>query len=220
MSTNREGSAGPACSDTAEGVGARNTRRDDQRTTRRSRRPISPGPLGGRPDHRAEALRDRNRRGAHDQVHDADSFAPRGRLRHDPENEERAALGWLRSSDDEERALRLDGVAARPAGPIPHLGPRKRALRPRDVHRRDRHPSVLRRPPQPMATRHQREHQRTAAPILPKGTDLSRWSTDDLESVAAEINSRPRKILGWKTPAEAFDEHLRSVQQAGVASTG
>ena len=75
------------------------------------------------------------------------------RLRHDPENEERAALGWLRSSDDEERALRLDGVAARPAGPIPHLGPRKRALRPRDVHRRDRHPSVLRRPPQPMATR-------------------------------------------------------------------
>ena len=55
---------------------------------------------------------------------------------------------------------------------------------------------------------------------FPKGTDLSRWSTDDLESVAAEINSRPRKILGWKTPAEAFDEHLRSVQQAGVASTG
>ena len=55
---------------------------------------------------------------------------------------------------------------------------------------------------------------------FPKGTDLSRWSTDDLESVAAEINSRPRKILGWKTPAEAFDEHLRSVQQAGVATTG
>jgi hypothetical protein len=29
-----------------------------------------------------------------------------------------------------------------------------------------------------------------------------------------------RKILGWKTPAEVFEEQLRSVQEAGVASTG
>ncbi len=54
---------------------------------------------------------------------------------------------------------------------------------------------------------------------FPKGTDLARWRNDDLEAVATEINSRPRKILGWKTPAEAFDHHLRSLQQAGVAST-
>ena len=55
---------------------------------------------------------------------------------------------------------------------------------------------------------------------FPKGTDLSRWTRDDIEAVAATINSRPRKILGWRTPAEAFDEHLRSPQQAGVATTG
>ena len=54
---------------------------------------------------------------------------------------------------------------------------------------------------------------------FPKGTDLSRWSNGDLEAVAAEVNSRPRKILEWRTPAEAFDDHLRSLQQAGVAST-
>jgi hypothetical protein len=30
----------------------------------------------------------------------------------------------------------------------------------------------------------------------------------------------PRKILGWKTPAEALDEQLRSLQHAGVATTG
>jgi IS30 family transposase len=55
---------------------------------------------------------------------------------------------------------------------------------------------------------------------FPKGTDLSRWSAEEIEAVAHTLNSRPRKTLGWKTPAEALDEHLRSVPQAGVASTG
>jgi IS30 family transposase len=55
---------------------------------------------------------------------------------------------------------------------------------------------------------------------FPKGTDLSRWSAEDLEAVALALNSRPRKTLGWKTPAEVFSEHLRSLRQPGVASTG
>jgi len=54
---------------------------------------------------------------------------------------------------------------------------------------------------------------------FPKGTDLSRWNAKEIEAVTNEINSRPRKILGWKTPAEALDEHLQSLQQAGVATT-
>jgi IS30 family transposase len=53
---------------------------------------------------------------------------------------------------------------------------------------------------------------------FPKGTDLSRWSATEIEAVTNEINSRPRKILGWKTPAEALDDHLQSLQQAGVAT--
>jgi IS30 family transposase len=55
---------------------------------------------------------------------------------------------------------------------------------------------------------------------FPKGTDLSRWSAEDLEAVALALNNRPRKALGWRTPAEVFAEQLRSVQQTGVASTG
>jgi IS30 family transposase len=55
---------------------------------------------------------------------------------------------------------------------------------------------------------------------FPKGTDLSRWGLDDLLAVQDALNSRPRKVLGWKTPAEALDEQLRSLQQAGVATTG
>jgi IS30 family transposase len=54
---------------------------------------------------------------------------------------------------------------------------------------------------------------------FPKGTDLSRWTADDLEAVAAALNGRPRKTLDWKTPAEALDDHLRSAAQTGVATT-
>src|ERR1700674_4180348 len=39
---------------------------------------------------------------------------------------------------------------------------------------------------------------------FPKGTDLARYSADELEAVAAALNGRPRKTLGWKTPAEAL----------------
>jgi IS30 family transposase len=53
---------------------------------------------------------------------------------------------------------------------------------------------------------------------FPKGTDLSAHSAAALAAVAATLNSRPRKTLGWRTPAEAFDELLRSAQ-TGVATT-
>lgn len=55
---------------------------------------------------------------------------------------------------------------------------------------------------------------------FPMGTDLSRWKAGELEAIAYALNSRPRKTLGWKTPAEALNEHLLSLQEAGVATTG
>jgi IS30 family transposase len=43
---------------------------------------------------------------------------------------------------------------------------------------------------------------------FPKGTDLSAHGVEDLEAVAHALNGRPRKTLGWKTPAEALEEVL------------
>ncbi|MEY9879526.1 IS30 family transposase [Bradyrhizobium sp. USDA 329] len=43
---------------------------------------------------------------------------------------------------------------------------------------------------------------------FPKGTDLSIHSAEEISAVAAALNARPRKTLGWKTPAEALDELL------------
>lgn len=54
---------------------------------------------------------------------------------------------------------------------------------------------------------------------FPKGTDLSRHSATDLDAVALNLNTRPRKTLGWRTPAEALDQFLRSTSTGAVATT-
>jgi transposase, IS30 family len=43
---------------------------------------------------------------------------------------------------------------------------------------------------------------------FPKGTDLHRYSREELDAVAAELNSRPRKTLDWETPAERLAKLL------------
>jgi IS30 family transposase len=43
---------------------------------------------------------------------------------------------------------------------------------------------------------------------FPRGTNLSRHSPEELAAVALALNSRPRKTLGWHTPAEALNDHL------------
>jgi len=45
---------------------------------------------------------------------------------------------------------------------------------------------------------------------LPKGADLSKYSAKQLRKIARELNERPRKTLGWMTPAEKLAQLVAS----------
>lgn len=45
---------------------------------------------------------------------------------------------------------------------------------------------------------------------LPKGTDFSKISQEELDDIVWEINNRPRKVLNYNTPEEVFKTYLKS----------
>lgn len=54
---------------------------------------------------------------------------------------------------------------------------------------------------------------------LLKGTDLSKWTAQDLAAAVCTLKNRPRKALGWRTLAEVFTEQLQLLETGGVATT-
>lgn len=46
---------------------------------------------------------------------------------------------------------------------------------------------------------------------LPKKTNFSKYQQWELDDIVQEINNRPRKCLGYRTPQEAFNEELKSI---------
>ena len=50
--------------------------------------------------------------------------------------------------------------------------------------------------------------------FVPKGASIESFSPEYILSAADELNGRPRKKLGYRTPEELFDEFLDSVYAA------
>ncbi|MBV9455698.1 MAG: hypothetical protein JOZ19_16535, partial [Rubrobacter sp.] len=59
---------------------------------------------------------------------------------------------------------------------------------------------------EPLAACNEREHKQALEAYLPRKTDLSVYSQDDLDLIALKLNSRLRKTLGYSTPAATLAE--------------
>ena len=74
------------------------------------------------------------------------------------------------------------------------------------VQLRRRH---LRTAGQPVAARHQREHQSAGAPVPAQGQSMAHLTQDDLDATAAKLNTRSRKTLDFDTLADRLAALLR-----------
>ncbi len=187
---------------------------------RRGRGPRRPRPLGRRLDHWLGALGNRHRRRTHHQVHDARPSSSRGGLRpHGPVKNGPPLGGY--------GAVSMKNALVATMSTMPEhvrrslTWDRGKELSAHVAFRVETGTPVYFADPHSPWQRGTNENTNgLLRQYFPKGTDLSRWSAHDLVAVADALSSRPRKTLGWKTPAEAMNEHLLLLQQAGVATTG
>ena len=105
--------------------------------------------------------------------------------------------------------------AAAAAAPVADLGPGQGDGAAPGDHRRAGHAGVLLREGQPVAAA---ERTRTptgcCASTSPRAATCARTAPGDLAAVAAELNARPRKTLGWDTPAGAARARATRLRRA------
>ena len=122
-----------------------------------------------------------------------------------PTRQERAAAGRPRRRGGQRGHRRPDREAARTAAQVADLGPGRRAgqARPAQDRRRHRRSTSATRT-HPGSAPSNENTNGLLRQYFPKGTDLSRWTAEELDAVVTDLNARPRKTLNWRTPAEVY----------------
>lgn len=49
--------------------------------------------------------------------------------------------------------------------------------------------------------------------FLPKGTSFEKLTSKQIDAIETWMNNYPRKVLGWKTPKQVFDEHVEKINK-------
>src|SRR5215469_8518798 len=94
---------------------------------------------------------------------------------------------------------------------VADLGPWRRDGGPSTLLVGHRYQGLLLRSAAAVAARLEREHNGLLRQYFPKGMDLSDISQSKLNAIARRLNERPRKTLGFETPAERFAQCVASI---------